>query len=45
VTLAHVAGVPVEEWLTPLLATGGGIVFALRAALGRRQSSLSSRQK
>ena len=44
-TLGHVAGVPFEEWLTPLVATGGGIVFAVRAALGRRQSSLSSRRR
>jgi hypothetical protein len=35
VTLAHIAGVPFEEWLTPLAATGGGIVFALRAAFRR----------
>ena len=34
-TLAHIAGLPFEEWLTPLLATGGGVVFAVRAALRR----------
>jgi hypothetical protein len=35
VTLAHIAGVPFEEWLPPLVATGGGIAIALRAALRR----------
>ena len=34
-TLAHIAGVPFEEWLGPLLATGTGIGFAVRAALRR----------
>jgi len=34
-TLAHVAGVPFEEWLTPLVAMGGGITFGVRAALRR----------
>ena len=34
-TLAHIAGVPFEEWLTPLVATGCGMVFALRHAWGR----------
>jgi hypothetical protein len=32
---AHVAGVPVEEWLVPLLAGGGGFVVALRSAWRR----------
>ena len=35
VTVAHVGGVPVEEWLTPLLAMGGGLAVALRAAVRR----------
>jgi hypothetical protein len=35
--LAHIAGVPFEEWAAPLAATGTGIVFALRAALARLQ--------
>ena len=35
VTLAHVGGVPVEEWLTPLLAMGGGLAVALRASIRR----------
>jgi hypothetical protein len=34
--LAHIAGVPVEEWLVSVLATGGGFVVALRAAWRRR---------
>jgi hypothetical protein len=29
--LAHIAGVPFEEWLAPLAVTGGGMVYALRA--------------
>jgi hypothetical protein len=37
VTLAHVGGVPVEEWLTPLLAMGGGLAVALRASFRRRR--------
>jgi hypothetical protein len=32
--LAHVSGVPVEEWLFPLLAAGAGVVAALRARIG-----------
>jgi hypothetical protein len=36
-TLAHIAGVPFEEWAVPLAATGTGIVYALRAALARLQ--------
>jgi hypothetical protein len=35
VTFAHVGGVPVEEWITPLLAMGGGLTVALRAAVRR----------
>jgi hypothetical protein len=35
VTLAHIGGVPVEEWVTPLLAAGGGLVVALRASCRR----------
>jgi hypothetical protein len=34
--LAHVVGVPVEEWLVPMLATGGGLLVALRASWRRR---------
>ena len=39
-TIAHIAGVPFEEWAAPLAATGTGILFALRAALGRLQHRL-----
>jgi hypothetical protein len=35
VTLAHVGGVPIEEWLTPLLAMGGGLAVALRSSIRR----------
>jgi hypothetical protein len=34
-TLAHVGGVPFEEWLMPLTATGSGIALALRVAMRR----------
>jgi len=34
-TLAHVAGVPFEEWVVPLVATGGGIVVAVQLAFRR----------
>jgi hypothetical protein len=38
--LAHVAGMPFEEWLAPVAATGSGIALALRAAMHRlRQPS------
>ncbi|HVJ95920.1 MAG TPA: hypothetical protein VNC41_03720 [Acidimicrobiia bacterium] len=30
--LAHAAGVPVEEWLVPLVAYAGGALVAMRAA-------------
>ena len=39
-TLAHIAGLPFEEWLGPLLVSGGGLAVALRAAV-RRQSNQS----
>jgi len=35
VTIAHIAGVPIEEWLAPLAATGSGIAVGLRATLSR----------
>ena len=34
-TFAHLAGVPFEEWLTPLAASGGAFVLAIRAVLAR----------
>jgi hypothetical protein len=38
--VAHIVGVPFEEWLAPLAATGGGMAIALRAAFRRlRQRS------
>jgi len=46
VTLAHVGGVPIEEWLTPLLAMGGGLAVALRSSIRRaaiRQSPVGDR--
>lgn len=32
---AHIAGVPVEEWVVPVAASGGGVVVALRLTLRR----------
>lgn len=34
-TIAHIVGLPLEEWLLPLLA-GGGVVVVLRATARRR---------
>jgi len=31
--LAHIGGLPFEEWLGPVLVSGGSIAVALRAAL------------
>ncbi|HUP74688.1 MAG TPA: hypothetical protein VM282_16710 [Acidimicrobiales bacterium] len=42
-TIAHVAGVPFEEWISPLILSGGGIVIAARAALRRRSLALAHR--
>ena len=33
--LAHVAGMPFEEWILPAVATTGSIVFVLRAMIHR----------
>jgi hypothetical protein len=41
-TLAHIAGVPFEEWLTPLAMSGTGLALALRAAVRRTRHSRSS---
>jgi hypothetical protein len=39
-TTAHIVGLPFEEWLAPLAATGSGLYVALRAAWRRlRQRS------
>ncbi len=34
-TFAHVAGVPLEEWLFPVVAMGGAMAVAVRATLHR----------
>jgi hypothetical protein len=34
-TLAHIAGVPFEEWLTPLAATASSAFLALRVTIRR----------
>ena len=38
--VAHIAGVPMEESLVPLLASAGGIVIGLRAAVRRARGNL-----
>jgi hypothetical protein len=43
-TIAHIAGMPFEEWVLPLAATGSGIVVALRAA-ARRLRERSNRSQ
>ena len=35
-TIAHIAGMPFEEWLGPLAASGSGVAFALRLMVQRR---------
>jgi hypothetical protein len=42
-TLAHLAGVPFEEWFVPLAATSSGIACALRAAAFRRRHARSDK--
>jgi hypothetical protein len=34
-TIAHIGGVPFEEWLGPLAATGTTVMLSLGAALRR----------
>jgi hypothetical protein len=38
-TIAHIAGLPLEELLAPLILSSGGLVIAVRAALRRPLSS------
>jgi hypothetical protein len=40
-TIAHLAGVPFEEWISPLVLSGGGAIIAVRAALRRRALSFA----
>jgi hypothetical protein len=40
-TFAHLAGVPFEEWISPLILSGGGAWIAARAALRRRSLSMA----
>jgi hypothetical protein len=35
-TIAHIGGMPVEEWLMPIAAGGTGMVLALSAVVRRR---------
>jgi hypothetical protein len=41
--VAHLAGLPFEEWLTPLATTGTGLAIALRAAMRRARHARSTR--
>lgn len=34
-TVAHLGGIPFEEWFAPLAASSSGIVIVLRAAVYR----------
>ena len=40
-TIAHLAGVPFEEWISPLILSGGGVWIAARAAFRRRSLSMA----
>jgi hypothetical protein len=42
-TVAHIGGVPLEEWLTPLAISGSGIALALRAAVRRNRQGRNAR--
>ena len=37
--LAHIAGMPFEEWVTPLAAAGSGMAVAMHAAIRRLRRS------
>lgn len=41
-TLAHIAGVPIEEWIAPIAVSGSGIAVALEAVLRQRRRPPSS---
>jgi hypothetical protein len=34
--LAHVAGIPIEEWLMPLIISTGAALVGMRASVRRR---------
>jgi hypothetical protein len=38
VTLAHIAGIPVEELLMPFIITAGAALVGMRAMLGSRNT-------
>jgi hypothetical protein len=40
-TVAHIAGLPFEELIAPLAASGSGILIVLRAAIRRRRHQTS----
>jgi hypothetical protein len=39
VMLAHVAGIPAEEWLTPFILSAGAVLVGLRARFGSPHST------
>lgn len=43
--VAHIAGVPFEEWVLPLTATGSGIALAFHAAIRRLHTKDSRSQQ
>jgi hypothetical protein len=43
VILAHIAGIPVEEWLMPFIISAGAALVGIRAVFGSSQSSMVQR--
>ena len=41
-TLAHIAGVPVEEWLMPFVTSAGAALVGMRALFGREETTKES---
>jgi hypothetical protein len=42
---AHLAGAPLEEFLLPIVWTGGGLVLAVRWALGSLRGASGARRR
>ncbi len=45
VTLAHIAGFPVEEWFLPFITSAGVALVGMRARFGSSQSSITHRNR
>jgi hypothetical protein len=39
--LAHVVGIPLEEWLMPFIVSAGGVLVGVRAMCSRRARTAS----